>query len=140
MSTGEEERDTSVSVSDQPADEPSRSRAEKPSAKLELDVQIKDVGPCKKHLKVTIPRAEIERQFEDSLGTFQREAQVPGFRPGRAPRQLVEKRFRKQVAEQVKSLAADGLARADRRGLQAQSDHPAASSTSRRSSSPTTGR
>ena len=34
---------------------------------------------------------------------MKREAAVPGFRPGRAPRQLVEKRFRKQVAEQVKS-------------------------------------
>ena len=28
---------------------------------------------------------------------------MPGFRPGHAPRQLVEKRFRKEVAEQVKS-------------------------------------
>ena len=34
---------------------------------------------------------------------MKREAAVPGFRPGRAPRQLVEKRFRKQVADQVKS-------------------------------------
>ena len=32
-----------------------------------------------------------------------KDAIVPGFRPGRAPRQLVEKRFRKQVAGQVKS-------------------------------------
>ena len=62
-----------------------------------------NVGPCKKHLKVTIPRQEIERQFEESLGNFQRDAQVPGFRTGRAPRQLVVKRFRKQVGEQVKS-------------------------------------
>ena len=34
---------------------------------------------------------------------MKREAAVPGFRPGRAPKTLVEKRFRKQVAEQVKS-------------------------------------
>src|ERR1700730_11998963 len=71
--------------------------------KLDLDVQISDVGPCKKHLKIAIAHAEIERQFDESLGTMKREAAVPGFRPGRAPRQLVEKRFRKQVAEQVKS-------------------------------------
>jgi trigger factor len=102
MSTGEEERDTSVSVSDQPADEQADHEQEA-KRRLEIDVQIKDVGPCKKHIKVTVPRAEIERQFEDSLGTFQRDAQVPGFRPGRAPRQLVVKRFRKQVSEQVKS-------------------------------------
>ena len=71
--------------------------------KLDLDVQISDVGPCKKHLKIAIARSEIERQFDESLGTMKREATVPGFRTGRAPRQLVEKRFRKQVAEQVKT-------------------------------------
>jgi len=104
MSNGEDERETSVSVTDQPLDEPSEQGEEvEAKRKLELDVQIQDVGPCKKHLKVTVPRSEIERQFEESLGTFQRDAQVPGFRTGRAPRQLVVKRFRKQVADQVKS-------------------------------------
>src|SRR5208283_4549697 len=104
MTHGEDERDTSVSVTDQPGDEPSEQGEEaKAKRRLELDVQIQDVGPCKKHLKVTVPRPEIERQFEESLGNFQRDAQVPGFRTGRAPRQLVVKRFRKQVADQVKS-------------------------------------
>ncbi len=71
--------------------------------KLEISVEIQDVGPCKKHLKVTVPRHEIERQFDESLSNFQREAQVPGFRPGKAPKQLVVKRFRKEVSGQVKS-------------------------------------
>ena len=34
---------------------------------------------------------------------FGKDVAVPGFRPGRAPRQLVIKRFKKQVSEQVKS-------------------------------------
>ena len=50
-----------------------------------------------------IPRAEIDRQYEESLDTLRKEAVVPGFRPGRAPEQLVVKRFRKQVSDQVKS-------------------------------------
>ena len=74
-----------------------------PKRKLDLEVEISDVGPCKKHVKVAIARDEIDRQFNESLGTMKKEAAVPGFRPGRAPRQLIEKRFRKQVAEQVKS-------------------------------------
>ena len=83
-------------------------------------------GPCKKHLKVTIAAGGDRASVRGVAGRrCSAMRQVPGFRPGRAPRQLVEKRFRKQVAEQVKSIAADGLARADRRGLQAQSDHPA---------------
>jgi trigger factor len=100
MSTGEHESETPVSTADAPIPE---TETETPKRKLDIDVQISDVGPCKKHLKVAIARPEIERQFDESLGTMKREAQVPGFRTGRAPKQLVERRFRKQVSEQVKS-------------------------------------
>ena len=68
-----------------------------------MAVEITDAGPCKKHIKVSIPRSEIELQYTESLENLRKEAVVPGFRPGKAPRQLVVKRFRKQVSEQVKS-------------------------------------
>jgi trigger factor len=99
MSTGENDLDspTGAAVSE-------GAEAGAPAKpKLDLDVEITDVGPCKKHVKIAVARSEIERQFDESLGNMKREAAVPGFRPGRAPRQLVEKRFRKEVAEQVKS-------------------------------------
>ncbi|MDR3619745.1 MAG: trigger factor [Paludisphaera borealis] len=109
MSTGEERDQTSVSV-----DEP-EAAVEPEKRKLEIDVQIDDAGACKKHVKITIPRAEIDRQFDESLGAFQKEAQVPGFRPGRAPKTLVVKRFRKQVSDQVKStLLMETLEQVDR--------------------------
>jgi len=110
MSTGEERDQTSVSV-----DELETPTAEPVKRKLEIDVQIEDAGACKKHVKITIPRAEIDRQFDESLGAFQKEAQVPGFRPGRAPKTLVVKRFRKQVSDQVKSaLLMETLEQVDR--------------------------
>ena len=100
MSTGEHDLDTdSGTTLENAGDEVTPA----PKRKLDLDVQISDVGPCKKHLKVAIGKSEIDRQFDESLRTMKKEAAVPGFRPGRAPRQLIEKRFRKQVAEQVKS-------------------------------------
>ena len=89
-------------------EQPEQEQAEEgqePAAKrkLEIDVQIQDVGPCKKHLKVTVPRAEIEQQFKESLGTIPARRPGSGF-PARArTRQLVVKRFRKEVADQVKS-------------------------------------
>ena len=76
---------------------------EKEKHRLDLQVEITDVGPCKKHLKVSIPHAEIDRQLGDSLKTVRREAAVPGFRPGRAPAVLVQKRFKKELEGQVKS-------------------------------------
>jgi trigger factor len=71
--------------------------------KLDLGVVITDAGPCKKHLKISIPRSEVDRQFDESVNTLRKDAAVPGFRPGHAPRQLVIKRFKKQVSDQVKS-------------------------------------
>lgn len=94
MSTGEEAAVTAAEQDEAIAP---------PKRKLDLDVQISDAGPCKKHLKVAIARSEVDRQFEESLGSVKKEAAVPGFRPGRAPRTLVQKRFRKEVAGQVKS-------------------------------------
>jgi len=99
MSTGEQDLASPATISE----DGSSAEPETPKTKLDLDVQISDVGPCKKHLKVSIPHTDVERQFKESVGEMAKEAVVPGFRPGHAPRQLVERRFRKQVSGQVKS-------------------------------------
>jgi trigger factor len=96
MSTGESEPEVSTAV----AEAPDGAEAKR---KLELEVSITDAGPCKKHLKISIPRSEIDLQYEESLESLRKDAAVPGFRPGHAPRQLIVKRFRKQVSQQVKS-------------------------------------
>lgn len=104
MSDSEHDEPESTSgLLDEASSEPSDLSLEAPRRKLELEVRIDDVGPCRKHLKVTIPRGEIEQQFEDAIGNVRREAFVPGFRPGRAPAKLVQRRYRKEVSEQVKS-------------------------------------
>jgi trigger factor len=71
--------------------------------KLRQEVAIKDVGPCKKHIKVTVDRADIDARFGDKFKELMGEASVPGFRPGKAPRKLVERRFHTEVGDQVKS-------------------------------------
>ena len=110
MTSGEEHESTAV---EHPEGETVQAEPEK--RKLDLDVQVADAGACKKHVTITIPRAEIDRQYEESLGTLQKEAQVPGFRPGRAPKTLVVKRFKKQVADQVKTtLLMETLEQVDR--------------------------
>ncbi len=88
----------------QPAEtEPeSAEKAEPEPEKLGLEVEITDTGPCKKHLKVEVARADIDRQFALSLKEFRKDAFLPGFRTGRAPGALVERRYRKEVAGQVK--------------------------------------
>ena len=70
--------------------------------KMELSVEIKKAGPCKKHVHVRVPRAEIDRFYEDTVKAEASMVAVPGFRPGHVPIKLVEKRFRSELAAKVK--------------------------------------
>ncbi|MEN1678238.1 MAG: trigger factor [Planctomycetota bacterium] len=79
-------------------------------ARLDLIVDIQSPSACERHVVVTVSRADIDRYFDDAYGGMVDEAQVPGFRQGKAPRPLVEKRFKKEASEQVKSsLLMDSL-------------------------------
>ena len=78
--------------------------------KLNLSIDVKETSACERHVTVTVPRSDIERYFAKQFDELVPRAEVPGFRVGKAPRQLVEKKFRKQLADQVKgSLIMDSL-------------------------------
>jgi trigger factor len=78
--------------------------------KLGLDVQVASPSACERHVTVTIAREDIDRYFNDAFGEMMPTAAVPGFRIGRAPRKVVEHRFRDEVSDQVKSaLLLDSL-------------------------------
>lgn len=70
--------------------------------KMALSVDIGDAGPCKKHVKVTIPRADIDHFQNEALKELVTTAAVPGFRTGHVPRKLVEKRFKNEVKDHVR--------------------------------------
>jgi len=70
--------------------------------RLNLKVEIKDSGPCLKHVTVTVPRADIDGCYDELIDEFSESAQVPGFRPGKAPRELVLKRFKEDLDNRVK--------------------------------------
>lgn len=69
---------------------------------LSLTAKIEDSGPCRKHIAVTVPRKDIDHYYKESIKKFKGEAEVPGFRPGHVPAGLIERRFRDELAGQVK--------------------------------------
>ena len=78
--------------------------------KLNLSVDVKEVSACERHITVTIPRDDIDRYFAKEFDQLTDKAELPGFRIGKAPRKLVENRFRNQIADQVKgSIVMDSL-------------------------------
>jgi trigger factor len=73
-----------------------------------FNVTVEEIGPCKKRLKVEVPRENVEeemkKRFEELKGTLA----LPGFRKGKAPKDLIERQFSKRVKEDVKhSLIGD---------------------------------
>ena len=58
-------------------------------------------GDCAYEVKVTIPVANEAKLSEEVFEELRHEAEVPGFRRGRAPRKLIERRFAKVVRSDV---------------------------------------
>jgi trigger factor len=92
--------ETTEVVLDQPADE---AKEGEEAVKLDQKIDVTDSGPCLKHVKVTVPAADVKRYFDKEVGKFVKEAAVPGFRPGKTPRKLIERKFRTEAADGVKS-------------------------------------
>ena len=65
-------------------------------------VTISDAGPSRKKLSITVPAETVHEKLKESLDTLSVEAEVPGFRKGRAPRGLIEKRFGAGVRNETK--------------------------------------
>jgi len=71
--------------------------------RLDQKIDVTDAGPCLKHVKVVVPAANVKQYFDKEVGKFVREAAVPGFRPGKTPRRLIERKFRTEAADGVKA-------------------------------------
>ena len=64
---------------------------------MQLDINVEEAGASARKITVTIPAEAVDEKIELSFGTLQGQAQMRGFRKGRAPRQLLEKRFGKDL-------------------------------------------
>ncbi|MFM8284297.1 MAG: trigger factor [Planctomycetaceae bacterium] len=77
---------------------------------LTLDVAVDKKSTCERRVRVTIPRDDIRRYFDEAINELMPSALLPGFRPGRAPRTLVSTRFRTELTDQIRSkLLTDAM-------------------------------
>lgn len=73
-----------------------------PSDSPTLMVEVEEKGPCSRLLKITVPASRVDREIEQTFKNVMKAAQFPGFRPGKAPRRLVEARLGPRVLDDVK--------------------------------------
>ncbi len=68
----------------------------------EQKVTVEDIGPARKRLTIEVPAERIAEKLGSTFDRLKDEAAVPGFRKGRAPMRLLERRFGGSVRDDVR--------------------------------------
>lgn len=67
-----------------------------------MEVQVAETGPCSRSLTITVPSALVDEHLERMFASAQQQIQIKGFRPGRVPREIVEKKFGASILAEAK--------------------------------------
>jgi len=65
--------------------------------KIEVEAQPGSVST----LRIELPPEEVSKEWDAIANSFARFAKIPGYRPGKAPRSVIEKRFRKEIHDEL---------------------------------------
>src|SRR5215472_10879742 len=65
--------------------------------KVEVEKQPGSVSK----LQIELPPEEVSKEWDAIASSFARFAKIPGYRPGRAPRAVIDKRFRKEIQDEL---------------------------------------
>jgi trigger factor len=66
-----------------------------------LTAAVEDITSTKKRLKIEIPADTVEKEYRESVDKMRQRAKVPGFRPGKVPVNLIEKRFGDEIKTDI---------------------------------------
>ena len=67
-----------------------------------VNITVENLAPCKKLLRVELDAKAVDETFDAITKDFQKQASLPGFRPGKAPRNLVLKKHEADIKDEVK--------------------------------------
>jgi trigger factor len=65
-------------------------------------VTIENVAPCRKKLRVAVNAERVAGTRAEILQEFRKHAVIPGFRPGKAPEPMVDKRYAHEIDEELR--------------------------------------
>ncbi|HEV3409703.1 MAG TPA: trigger factor, partial [Chthoniobacterales bacterium] len=65
--------------------------------KVEVETQPQSMAT----LRIELPPDEVRKEWDAIASNYARYARIPGYRPGKAPKAVIEKKFRKDIQEEV---------------------------------------
>lgn len=66
-----------------------------------MELEIRDLNPTKKTVSFKFFKEEIEREKKDVVNKIKKMANLPGFRPGKVPAEIIKARFKKEIEEDI---------------------------------------
>lgn len=66
-----------------------------------MNVQVETLPHCITTLRVEVPPDKVTAAWSSIAQDYARQARIPGYRPGKAPRAIIEKKFQKEIREEV---------------------------------------
>ena len=66
-----------------------------------MKIQVENVSPVERKVTVEVDPEHVARELERSYRALSRRVRLPGFRPGKAPRNVLERHFRSEVEGEV---------------------------------------
>ena len=67
-----------------------------------MNITIENLAPCKKLVRVELDAAAVDTAFDAITKDYQKQAALPGFRPGKAPRDMVVKKYSAEIRDEAK--------------------------------------
>ncbi|MEO8045548.1 MAG: trigger factor [Spartobacteria bacterium] len=66
-----------------------------------MKVEVENQPHCVATLKIELPPEQVSKEWDAIANSFAAQARIPGYRPGKAPRSVIEKKFRKDIQEEL---------------------------------------
>lgn len=66
-----------------------------------MNIVVEKQPKCIATLNVEVPAADVAAKREKIASTYASQAKIAGFRPGKAPKAVIQKRFGKQISEEL---------------------------------------
>jgi len=67
-----------------------------------VNVTVENLAPCKKLVRIELDAQAVDDAFKATTKDFQKQANLPGFRPGKAPEHMVVKKYDQDIKDEVK--------------------------------------
>ena len=66
-----------------------------------MQVHVKEISPVQKKISIEIPAERVNEEIEKSYSAIQKKAKLQGFRPGKAPMQLIKRTYSDAMRDDV---------------------------------------